>query len=270
MWTALSPISLVVGRAPLLALATQTAELPPVDQLQEQMGLSAETVSVYEPHLRVGDSHVEVEYVGYRAVDVIAHVLGEDWRSRAGTIEFRALDGYVSLIDVGRFQNERAFIVFARKDNAPFTVDNIAQNETDVPLGPYYLVWDNTSDPALLAEGARYWPYQVTDINLVTVSDAALLPAGLDARFAEGAEFARTHCLSCHRINGLGGEKFQGNLTEIARRYPEADFLRLVLTPASGRTGSSMPALPDRLPEPECQRIAKAVFDYLNNVPVLP
>ena len=103
-----------------------------------------------------------------------------------------------------------------------------------------------------------------------SVSDAALLPAGLDACFAEGADFARTHCLSCHRINGLGGEKFQGNLAEIAKRCPEADFLRLVLTPNSERTGSSMPALPDRLPEPERQRIARAAFEYLNNVPVLP
>ncbi len=35
------------------------------------------------------------------------------------------------------------------------------------------------------------------------------------------------------------------------------------------RSSPARPAPQDRLPEPERQRIAKAVFDYLNNVPVL-
>lgn len=57
---------------------------------------------VYEPHLSVGD------YVGYPAVDVIAHLFGDDWQGKARTVEFRALDGYVSRIDVGRFLEESA------------------------------------------------------------------------------------------------------------------------------------------------------------------
>ncbi len=234
------------------------------------MGFPPGTVSVYEPHLSVGDTQVEIDYVGYRAVDVMARVFGEDWRSQAETIEFRALDGYVSRIDVGRFLKENAFIVFSRKDSSAFTVDNIAQNQTDVPLGPYYLVWDNIADPALLEEGARNWPYQVTDVNLVTVSDDALLPKGLDARFHEGARLAKMHCLACHEVNGFGGAKFKGNLAEIAKGYAEAAFIRLVLTPSSVRRDATMPPLSDRLSEAERRRIAKALFDYLSEVPVLP
>ncbi len=85
-------------------------------------------MSVYEAHLSVGDEHVEVQYVGYPAVDVFEHVFGKDWRVRAETVELRALDGYVVQIDARRFLEERAFLVFARKDNAPFTIDNIRQN----------------------------------------------------------------------------------------------------------------------------------------------
>lgn len=256
--------------AALLAGTAQAADLPPAEELQRQLGYPPRTVQVYEPHLSVGDRYVQIGYVGYPALDVMARLFGKGWKAQDGTIEFRALDGYVSRLDVTRFLKEDAYIVFARKDGAPFTVDNISQNETDVPLGPYYLVWDNISSPSLLQEGARNWPYQVKEVRLVTLSDEALLPAGLDARFHEGAELVRRHCLTCHEVNGFGGAKFEGNLAEIAKDYGEAEFLRLVLTPASEREGATMPALSDRLSEAERRRIAQAVLAYLKEVPVKP
>ena len=269
MWIAFSNLSRLVGLVVLFASMAHTVELPPAEQLQERIGLPARTVLVYEPHLSVGDKHVAIEYVGYRAVDVMALVFGKDWRSQAETIEFRALDGFVSHINISRFTKENAFIVFARKDNFAFTIDNIAQNQTNVPLGPYYLIWDNISNPALLAEGSQNWPYQVKEVKLVTLSDEALFPVGLDDRFHEGVELAKTYCLKCHKVNGFGGEKFEGNLSEIAKGYAEAEFTRLVLAPSSVRSYTTMPALPNRLSQTERQRIAKALFDYLNELPIL-
>ena len=263
-------LAAVLGLALLAASPLRAAEMPPVDDLEARMGAPAATVTVYEPHLSVGDTHVAVDYVGYPAVDVMAHLFGQDWQGQAETIEFRALDGYVSRIAVERFLTESAFIVFMRGDGSPFTVDNLAQNETGVPLGPYYLVWENIRNPALLAEGAQNWPYQVAAVNLVTLSDAALLPPGLDARFHEGAALAKTHCLSCHMVNGYGGEKFEANLAEVAKVYDEAEFVRLVLAPLSVLEETTMPPLSDRLAEPERERIAKALFDYLVALPVLP
>ena len=239
-----------------------------MEELQRQLGSAAQTVPVYEPHLSVGESHISVEYVGYQANDVMARLFGEDWQGQGRAIEFRALDGYVSRIEVSSFAEESAYLVFARKDGAPFRVDNVEQNQVGVPLGPYYLVWDNISSPALVLEGTRNWPYQVREVRLVTLSDEALVPEGLDAGFREGAELVRTHCLSCHNVNGFGGTKFKANLAEIVKDYGEADFLHLVLTPASERTGATMPALSDRLSEGERRRIADAVFDYLKAVPV--
>ena len=259
----------VLGLLLLTAPAARAAEMPPVDALQAQMGSAAATATVYEPHLSVGDAHTAVDYVGYPAVDVLAHLFGTDWTEQGETVEFRALDGYVSRIAAQRFLSESAFIVFARGDGAPFTVDNLLQNESDVPLGPYYLVWDNIGNPALLAEGARNWPYQVAEMLLVTLSDAALLPEGLDERFHEGAALARTHCLSCHMVNGYGGEKHEGNLAEITKDYEEDEFTGLVLAPLSVLDETTMPALDERLPAEERQRIAKALYDYLAALPVL-
>ena len=267
---ALTVLGRLVGLAVLFACSARAAELPPPDMLQRQMGTPPQTVAVYEPHLSVGDRHVAIRYVGYLAVEAFQRILGKDWRRQGETVEFRALDGYVSRLPVGRFERGKAYLVFARQDGAPFTVSNIRQNEKDVPLAPYYLVWDNIANPALLAEGARNWPYQVTVVNLVTLSDAALLPKGLDTRFRPGAALVKTHCLTCHKVNGFGGEKFEGNLAEIARDYREADFLRLLLVPAAERGDSTMPSLSDRLPEAESRRIAGAIFDYLRAVPVLP
>ena len=150
-------------------------------------------------------------------------------------------------------------------------MNNLQQNEKDVPLAPWYLVWDNIANPALIAEGARNWPYQVKEINLVTLSDAALLPKGLDPRFRPGAALVKTHCLQCHKVNGFGGEKFEGNL---AKSTPGTPAGRISCGCSSSRRhereGATMPALSDRLPEAERRRIAAAIFDYLRAVPVLP
>lgn len=244
-------------------------QVPSVDELRERLGEPV-TVTVFEPHLADGDNNITIEYVGYPAVAVMAALFGETWRERGETVELRALDGYISRIDTDRFKAANAFIVFARKDGAAFTVDNRAQNQANVPLGPYYLVWDNIGDRELLAEGARYWPYQISEVNLVNLSDQALLPPGLDPRYHKGAALARTHCLSCHQINGFGGEKFEGNLADIAKGFDRSDFIAWVLTPSSINPQTTMPPLSPRLPGPERQRIAQALFDYLTHVPSLP
>ena len=258
--------------AAVLALSmsvARAAEIPPVERLQEHMGAPPATLAVHEPHLSVGDRHVTIEYVGYPAVDVMATVFGKDWHEQAATVELRALDGYVSRIDVARFLNDTAFLAFARADGAPFTVDNLGQNQTDVPLGPWYLVWDNISNPALLDEGASDWPYQVHEVNLVSLSESALLPEGLAADLHEGAALAKRYCLQCHKVNGFGGEKFPGNLAVLSRAHPEPDFVRLVLNPSSVRSDTTMPPLSGRLPDAERRRIAKALFEYLTAVPIL-
>ena len=269
MRSALPFLTHLAATATVSVSLAQAAELPPVEQLNERMGQPAATVRVYEPSLSVGDRHVAIDYVGYPAADVMARVFGKDWRSRADTVEFRALDGFVASIGIDRFFEDAAFLVFARKDGAPFTTDILTTNQTDVPLGPYYLVWDNISSPALLAEGALNWPYQVKEVNLVTLSDRALLPDGLDERHREGAELTRAHCLQCHKVNGFGGEKFKVDLAALGKVYPETVFIRLLLDPSSVRSDTTMPPLSDRLPDSERARIAKAVSDYLKAVPVL-
>ena len=162
----------------LLPATARPVELPSTGQIRHGIGLPPQTVTVLEPHLSVADRHVAVAYVGYRAVDVFAHVLSEDWRDRAETIEFRALDGYVARIDAARFLKDGAFLVSAKENGTPFTVDNFRQNEKGVPLRPWYLVWDNIANPALKAEGAGNWPYRVKEIGLVHAVERGVAAGG--------------------------------------------------------------------------------------------
>ena len=57
--------SVVFGLILATVSGTYAAEMPSVDDLQAQMEAPAGTVTVYEPHLSVGDAHVAVNYVGY-------------------------------------------------------------------------------------------------------------------------------------------------------------------------------------------------------------
>ena len=250
-------------------LTCRAAELPPADRFHERMAAPPSILTVHEPHLSLDGRRVAIEYVGYPAADVLAGLFGEDWHEQARTVELRALDGYVSRIAVARFMEDTAFLAFARADGGPFTIDNLRQNQTDVPLGPWYLVWDNISNPALLAEGASNWPYQVHEVNLVSLSESALLPDGLPAELREGAELAKRYCLQCHKVNGFGGEKFPGNLAAIARVHSEPHFIRWVLEPSSVRENTTMPPLYHHIARAERRRIAKVLFDYLSAVPIL-
>jgi hypothetical protein len=171
---------LAAGLGPGLGLSTAWAAGVPAPAALERSGARALTLTVIEPHLGTPKHPVAVAYLAFSAPVALSAALGPDWATRAKAIEFRALDGCVSRIDVARPTSGKAYFAFARADRSPFTVDNLAQNERNVPLGPYYLVWDNSADPELLSEGARDWPYQVVDVSFFNASDAALRPPGFD------------------------------------------------------------------------------------------
>ena len=264
----LQALSLAVALVLGLGLSTAFAAGVPAPEAIERSGAKALTLTVVEPHLSTPENPVEVAYRAFPAPVALSAALGPDWATRAKTIEFRALDGYVSRIDVARLRSGKAYFAFARADRSPFAVDNLAQNEKNVPLGPYYLVWDNRGDPDLLSEGARDWPYQVVDVSLFTTSDAALRPPGFDPALEPGLANVKTHCLTCHKVNGYGGEKADGDLALVARGLTAQKFVQWALEPSSAMPGATMPALATQMPEAERRAIAASIYAYLTGVPV--
>ena len=121
MRTRFTFLGTILALALLAVSAGRAAEMPTADDLQAQMGTPAETVTVYELHLSVGDDHVSVDYVGYPAVDVLARLLGADWHTQGDTVELRASDGYVLRVAVDRLLTVDAYLVFGLLDGSPFT-----------------------------------------------------------------------------------------------------------------------------------------------------
>lgn len=246
------------------------ATLPDPKALQQVLNDEPRVVEVIEPHLAQG-RETRVKYRGWPAVLVLDHLFGSAWREPGTEVEFRALDGYVSRIPSERFRNVPAYLVFDSADHpGRFTVDVPSQNEKNVALGPYYLVWDNIHHRELLADGAVGWPYQVSDVGLTGSSLASLLPGEMAARYADDAAFAERYCLTCHQINGNGGDKWPIDLGRRAKEMTPMEFERWVLTPSAVKPGTTMPPLAENLPEAERQAMAQRLFAYLNALPQAP
>ncbi|MBT9492190.1 MAG: hypothetical protein IV107_07525, partial [Paucibacter sp.] len=251
----------------------RAAPLPAPAELQKLLKAPPQVVTVIEPHLsEAGAPPVLRHYLGYPAAQVLRQLLGADWQLAKQEIEFRALDGFVARIPAERFDKYRAHLVFARADaKAPFSVDNKAQGEKNVALGPYYLVWDNIAAPELLADGGAQWPYQVAQISLSSALAAPLLPPGMGAeKWGEHAALAQKFCLSCHQINGFGGDKMPLNLAVRAKLLDERTWGVWLLTPQAFKPGTAMPALPESMALAEREAIAAKLHHYLMALPVLP
>jgi hypothetical protein len=75
------------------------------------------------------------------------------------------------------------------------------------------------------------------------------------------------HCLNCHRINGIGGDKFDGDLAAITKSLARAYFVGWILDPSSIRSSTTVPALPAQMGEAEGVQTATALYDYLLHLP---
>lgn len=255
--------ALAVMAQPVLAV-----ELPPPDRLEAETGIPARTVEVIEPHVSSPGHRLRVSYRGFGMAELLNRLFGERWKVPGTEVVFYGRDGYRSGTESGRFLSGSAWLVVGRADGKPFKVDNPDQHETGVPLGPYYLVWDNLHDSAARAQGAYGWPYQVVRIDLATPADyAAARPQDTDPLAAEGFDQARKYCLTCHRVAGIGGGKFAGDLREVSALLSDQALKTWIIEPQKMHAGTTMPPLNAALPEAERNHIADVIIRYLRARP---
>jgi hypothetical protein len=251
----------------LLALtvsASVVAEplLPPA-KLEQLVDAKPTTIKVFEPYLSVDGRKVVVEYVGFPIHAVLSKIFGAGWQASNGNFDFHAVDGYVASISPQLLEKYKPLLVFRRKDGKAFTVDNPPQHEKNVPLGPYYLVWDNISNEALFEEGAYHWPYQVNEIKANTELPSALIPNKSGHNFAKQIKLVQKYCLTCHQINGTGGSKFARDLVISTTKMQRPQFIQWVTAPQKVKAGTSMPPINTELPASERNDIASQLYDYL-------
>ena len=165
--------------------------------------VSPDTVRVYEPY-----EQREVAYVALRFDRVLDALYGKAWRGEE-EILFTCRDGYQPSVPVARVLAHESWLAFARADQPAFTLHKFESGRyQDVPLGPFYLIWENIADKQMRAEGDYAWPYQLAGVDLIRVRDRypKLVPPETASPIAQrGFREFRIHCSRCHPLNGEGG-----------------------------------------------------------------
>lgn len=252
----------------LFAGTTYAVQLPAPDVLEQQTGLRRETITVVEPHMSTNDKPVVISYVGLPMTSLLTYWFGESWKAADTEVVFFTGDGYRSVISSSKLIKYNAFLAFGRSDGGAFVVDNPDQNERNVPIGPYYLIWDNQGVTELLKQGVSGWPYQVTRIKLHSAASEsqALLPPNPDSDVVQGHHHTREHCLTCHHIKGRGAAKYQEDLIKAACRWTDADLKTWIGEPARMREGTAMPPLNNLLPSDERRMIIEQIVRHLRSI----
>lgn len=259
-----------VASLTMLGCSARAAELPIPEKLTEQLATPAVAIEVIEPH--ESDSQVErrITYTGFPIHRVLTQLFGSQWQSPDAEVIFLSRDGYRSAIPSEKFGAYRAYLSFGRRDRRPFVIDNLRQNEKGVPLGPYYLIWDNRDDPVLRSGGDYGWPYQITRIELASKSAyRAIQPPNPSAEVQQGLEYFKHYCLTCHRIAGVGGAKYPPDLRQRLCSLNRADTRTWIENPdRMSPQGTTMPALNTLLPESERNQVVDRIMQYLNALEV--
>jgi hypothetical protein len=219
-------------------------------------------IKVIEP-----EAKKEVEFVGFPIIELLDKYAGKTWRKADGVL-FTALDGYKSDVLVKKILKYNPVLAYRYANNAEFKINNPGQNEKNVSLAPYYLVWDNIKNPELKRAGGYNWPYQVAALSSIEYSKHyakafPLLKASADEK--AGFDYFKNYCMTCHAVGGEGGTKgptlwpypalFAGGLQR---------FTAWTIEPSKIKAGTTMPPLNPELTVPERKEISKKIYAYLS------
>lgn len=215
-------------------------------------------LKVFEPH-----EQKEVTYKGFAANPLLDKFFGKDWQ-KSDEVLFTCADGYQASVPVSYFQKHRGFLVYERP-GSEFKVTNTLQGNEVVPLGPFYLVWDNLKTPELRNSHGTHWPYQVTEVSLIEFSEtfAQMIPPKPSKNVKSGFALFKTHCMTCHTINGDGGDKsVELNYPVSVTEYMKPEWLvKWIDDPPAIRYNSRMPRLNPNMPHR--QEAIKDIVAYL-------
>ncbi|MBY0517284.1 MAG: cytochrome c [Bacteriovoracaceae bacterium] len=120
-------------------------------------------------------------------------------------VEFISKNGFKSYISLDQARLGDPILAFERADGEKF-VRYSQKEKALVDLGPYYVVWNLKNVP--LPQQPFYSSiYQVVGVNLITSS----MNFGIDSKESNesielGARTYKRYCLSCHALNGTGGD----------------------------------------------------------------
>ncbi|HEU4788563.1 MAG TPA: c-type cytochrome [Flavobacterium sp.] len=172
-------------------------------------------------------------------------------------IVFECIDGYKPEMSLELFLKTNPFLAFKDVD-APkgSNWEKIIKNGNEMNADPFYLVY--TSAPTKNQE--YKWPYNVIKFHFESKNKniEALQPKD-DEKALKGFALFQKQCITCHAINGIGGEmgpelNYPKSVTEY---WKETELVDYIVDPASFRNKVKMPTLGITKQE------SKEIVDYL-------
>jgi cytochrome c2 len=158
-------------------------------------------------------------------------------------IIFECIDGYKPEMPLELFLNTNPFLAFKDVD-APkgSNWEKIVKNGNEMNADPFYLVYTSVS-----SENKEYkWPYNVIKFRFESKNKniEALQPKD-DEKAMKGFALFQKQCITCHAINGMGGEmgpelNYPKSVTEY---WKENELVDYIVDPASFRHKVKMPTL---------------------------
>jgi cytochrome c2 len=181
----------------------------------------------------------------YKAVNALTLISSQIDLSKVDTkstkIVFECIDGYKPEMPLTLFLASKTYLAFKDVDTKGTDWEPISKNGNKMDAAPFYLVYTNAP-----AEDDRYkWPYNLIKIHLEPIdkSKAALYPK--DPSKVAGYTLFQNQCITCHAINGIGGEmgpelNYPKSITEY---WIETQLVDYIVNPASFRNKVKMPTL---------------------------
>ena len=162
----------------------------------------------------------------------------------------RASDGYKNHIKVEVLRNKDCFIAFAlgeEKWDKELAWESFSHGKETSNPAPFYLVWKNGD---IRKDEDKPWPYALVSFESEDSQEEALTKPK-DPTLNKGFALYKSHCLSCHSINLVGGEiGFEMNVPKNVTEYLSFEFFSsFARAPESYRAKSKMPAQALRLEE---------------------
>ena len=181
----------------------------------------------------------------YQAVNALTLIATEIDLSKVDAKEtkivFECIDGYKPEMPLTLFLASKPYLAFKDVDAKGTDWEPITKNGNKMDAAPFYLVY--TDAPA---EDDHYkWPYNLIKIHLEPIdkSKAVLYPK--DQSKVVGYNLFQNQCITCHAINGIGGEmgpelNYPKSVTEY---WIETELVDYIVNPASFRNKAKMPIL---------------------------
>jgi mono/diheme cytochrome c family protein len=187
----------------------------------------------------------------YRATPIknlLTAAYGPAWiENGIGEFFFETLDGYKLHVKVPILSHDGGMLVFDDTESPLWE----EMPKTKVNPGPFYLVWLSTDQSP---RQGYPWPWQILSINSSLAEDqfpkAVPRNVPMKSRAPVGWTIFRTHCISCHAMNGQGGNVGPDlNEPRGITRYHDKKHLKAYIRKASSFRHTKMPDFDELQPQ---------------------